>query len=241
VSAAPLEQRLTALGAALQTPPEPDLAPAVLARVEALGRPRRQRIIAPPRRTLALAFALVLLLAGAAMAVTPIRHAVLDLFDLRGAKVERVPRLPPVPPAAPLNLGRAIPVADARHAASFRALLPAKPPDAAYLANLPLGGRISFRVGRLLVIEFVGRPSPFLVKEVGPGTRLRRVTVNGGRGTFISGAPHLIIFTDEQGRTQPDDIRLAGDVLLWQQGKLIVRIEGARSLAQALALAKTLR
>jgi hypothetical protein len=241
VSATPLEQRLVALGAALQTPPAPDLAPAVLARVEALERPRRRRVVAPPRRTLALAFALVLLLAGAAMAVTPIRHAVLDLFDLRGAKVERVPRLPAVPSDARLRLGHAIPVSTARHAASFRALLPAKRPDAAYLAGLPSGGRISLRVGKLLVIEFVGTPSPFLVKQVGPGTRLRRVTVNGGRGTFMSGAPHVILFEDEQGRTAPDDIRLAGDVLLWQQGKLIVRIEGARSLAQAQALARTLR
>jgi hypothetical protein len=194
-----------------------------------------------PRRSLALAVGLLLLLAGGAMAVTPIRHAVLDLFDLRGAKVERVPKLPPVPPSRPLNLGRKIPVASARHAASFRALLPSGPVDTAYVGPQPVGGRISLRVGRLLVIEFRGQPSPYLVKEVGPGTKLRPVRVNGGKGTFISGAPHMVIFNNATGQTEPDEIRLAGNVLLWQQGKLIVRIEGARTLAEALALARTMR
>jgi hypothetical protein len=234
----PLEQRLLALGAALESPPAPDLVPAVSAR---LAPRRRRRFAPPPRRALALAFALLLLGAGGAMAITPVRHAVLDLFDLRGAKVERVPRLPPAPPGAstPLPLGRRIPVATARHAASFRALLPPRV-SAAYLGTQPDGGRITLVTGRLNIVEFRGRVSPYVVKLAGPSTRVRPLRVNGGRGVFISGAPHQVIFEDVHGQAQPDDIHLAGDVLLWQQHNLIVRIEGARSLREARAVARSL-
>jgi hypothetical protein len=49
-----------------------------------------------------------------------------------------------------------------------------------------------------------------------------------------------VIFEDVHGQSQPDDIHLAGDVLLWQQRNLIVRIEGARSLREARAVARSL-
>jgi hypothetical protein len=237
---APLEQRLVALGAALESPPTPDLVAAVTARLE--PRPPRRRLARPPRRALALAFALLLLGAGAAMAITPVRHAVLDLFDLRGAKVERVPRLPPTPPGPtqPLPLGRRIPVSTARHAASFRALLPPHV-RAAYLGAQPTGGRITLRTGRVQLVEFRGRATPYVMKLAGPGTHLHRLRVNGGRGVFLSGAPHQVIFEDAQGQVQPDDIHLAGDVLLWEQRDLIFRIEGAHSLREALALARSLK
>jgi hypothetical protein len=35
-------------------------------------------------------------------------------------------------------------------------------------------------------------------------------------------------------------VRIAGDVLVWQQGPLTLRIEGLHTLPQALALARTL-
>jgi hypothetical protein len=234
----PLEQRLLALGAALESPPAPDLVSAVTAR---LAPRRRRRFAPPPRRALALAFALLLLGAGGAMAITPVRHAVLDLFDLRGATVQRVPRLPPAPPGAsrPLPAGRRIPVATARHAASFRALLPPHA-SAAYLGAEPAGGRITLVAGRVQIVEYRGAVSPYLEKMVGPDTRVRRLRVNGGRGVFLSGAPHQVIVEDVHGQSHPDEVHLAGDVLLWEQRGLIVRIEGARSLREALALARSL-
>jgi hypothetical protein len=231
-----LEQRLVALGAALESPPAPDLVPGVVARLE----PRRARRLAPPpRRTLALAFAVLLLAAGAAMAVTPSRHAILDFFGLRGATVERVPRLPPAR-SRPLLLGRPIPIARARDAAGFRALIPPGV-SAAYLGSTPPGGRITLRVGRRLLVEFVGPRNPYLEKQIGPNTRMRRVRVNGGRGVYLSGAPHQVMIVDRNGAFVEDQLHVAGNVLLWQQGRLILRIEGVRSLREALALARSLR
>ena len=232
-----LEDRLVALGAALESPPAPDLVPGVLARLEPRRRPRRAARVS--RRGAALAFATLLVLAGAAMAVTPVRHAVLDLFDLRGAKVERVPRLRPGV-TKPLPLGRPIPIARARHAASFRALLPATPPDAAYLGANPPGGRITLRVGRLLLVEFEGMGGNYLLKQLGPTTTLRRLRVNGRLGAYIAGPPHQVLIADRRGVIHEDAVHVEGNVLLWHQGNLVLRIEGSRTLREALALARTL-
>jgi hypothetical protein len=232
-----LDQRLAALGAALEVPPARDLVPAVLARLPARRRRRR-----PARRTLAVAFAVVLVLAGAAMAAPPTRNAILRVLGLRGVRIERVPHLPPPPagPGARLGLGRRIPLARARHAASFTAVLPPGSP-AAYLAHDVRGGRISLLNGRVLIIEFRGTAMPFVLKLVGPGTRVKLLRVNGGPGVYLSGAPHEVAFLAQTGQFQTDRVRLAGNVLIWQQGPLTVRIEGTHTLAQAVALARSLR
>jgi hypothetical protein len=231
-----LEQRLATLGAALEVPASPDLVPTVLARLPA--RPRRRR---PARRTLAVAFAALLLLAGAAMAAPPTRHAILRVLGLRGVRIERVPHLPPLPagPGARLGLGRRIPLARARHAAGFTALLPPGSP-AAYLGHDVPGGRISLLSGPVLITEFRGTATPFVFKLIGPGTKVKLVRVNGGPGVYLSGAPHEVLFEAQTGEIRTDRVRLAGNVLIWQQGPLTVRIEGTHTLGQALALARSL-
>jgi hypothetical protein len=232
-----LEQRLTALGATLELPPAPDLVPAVIARLPV--RPRRRR---PARRALAIVAAGMLLLAGGAMAVPPTRHAILDALGLRGVTIERVPSLPSLPGGvgARLGLGQRIPLARVRHAASFTALIPARS-AAAYLDHDVPGGRVSLLVGRALVIEFRGTTTPFIRKFIGPRTTVKMVRVNGGQGVYLSGAPHEVVFQTQTGQIQTDRVRLAGNVLLWHQGPVTVRIEGVRTLGQALEIARSLR
>jgi hypothetical protein len=230
-----LEQRLVALGASLELPPAPDVVPAVLARLPA--RPRRRR---RARRTLAMALAAMLLLAGGAMAVPPTRHAILEILGLRGVRIERVPQLPPLPTSNGLGLGQRIPLARARHAAGFTALLPAGSP-AAYLGRDVPGGRISLLTGRVLITEFRGTTTPFIFKFIGPGTAVKLVRVNGNPGVYLSGAPHEVLFRAQTGQIRTDHVRLAGNVLIWQQGPLTIRLEGTRTLEQALALARSLR
>ena len=233
-----LEQRLVGLGATLELPPAPDVVPAVLSRL-----PARRRRGRPARRTLVLALAATLLLAGGAMAVPPTRHEILQVLGLRGVKIERVRRLPPAAARTGLRLGlgRPIPLNRARHAAGFTAVLPPGP-AVAFLGHDVPGGRISVLIGRVLIIEFRGSSSaPFIFKMVGPGTRLERVRINGGPGFYLSGAPHVVIFQTQTGEIQADNVRLAGNVLIWQQGPLTIRIEGARTLATARALAQSLR
>jgi hypothetical protein len=231
-----LEQRLVALGAVLESPPAPDVVPAVIARLPG----RRAQHGRPARRTVAFALAAMLLVAGAAMAVPSTRHAILRVLGLRGVSIERVPHLPPLPEGARLGLGERIPFDRARHAAGFTALLPTQP-TAAYLDRDVPGGRISLLTGPQLIIEFRGTSTPFIFKLIGPGTHAKRVRVNGGPGIYLFGAPHEVIFQGSDGEVRTDRIRLAGNVLLWQQGPLTLRVEGTHTLGRALALARTLR
>jgi hypothetical protein len=230
-----LERRLVGLGASLELPPAADVVPTVLARLPA--RPRRRL---RGRRTLAVVLAATLLLAGGAMAVAPTRNAILRLLGLRGVRIERVPQLPPVPGRTRLRLGQRIPLARARHAAGFTALLPPGAP-AAYLGHDVPGGRISLLIGRVLIIEFRGTATPFIFKIVGPGTTVKLVQVSGHPGVYLSGAPHEVLFQAQTGQVRSDRVRLAGNVLIWQQGPLTIRIEGTRTLGQARALARSLR
>jgi hypothetical protein len=233
-----LEHRLVALGKSLEMPPTPDLVSAVVGRLPARGGPRHR----PTIRALVVALAAMLLLAGAAMAVPPTRDAILRVLGLRGVRIERVPHLPPRPAGAGarLGLGERIPLASARRAASFTALLPADA-SAAYLDHDVPGGRISLLIGRVLIIEFRGIATPFIYKVIGPGTTVKPVRVNGGPGLYLSGAPHLVLFKERTGQVRTDPVRLAGNVLIWQQGPLTVRIEGTRTLGEALGIARSLR
>jgi hypothetical protein len=245
-----LEQQLVALGAALDVPPAPDVVPGVLARLPARAGPssrqprvsRLRRVTRPPRvsRPLAVVLAAVLLLAGGAMAVPATRHAILRVLGLRGVQIERVGHLPPSPAGARLGLGERVPLAKARHAAGFIALLPSGAAEAYVKHDVP-GGRISLLIGHALIVEFRGTTPPFIFKVLGPGTTTRHLRVNGGPGLYLSGAPHQVMFQPQNGQIQVETVRLAGNVLIWQQGPVTVRIEGARTLTQALTIARSLR
>jgi hypothetical protein len=233
-----LEQQLISLGAELELPPAPDIAAAVISRLPE----RRARRGRPAIRTLAVALAVALMLAGAAMAVPSSRHAILHLLGLRGVSIERVSRLPPLPAGAGvrLGLGQRVPLARARDAAGFTALLPPRL-TAAYLDKDVPGGRLSLLTGSVLIMELRGTATPFIFKVIGPGTHAQITRVNGTPGVYLSGAAHEVIFEEPTGQIQTDRVRLAGNVLIWQQGPLTIRIEGTHTLGQALALARALR
>jgi hypothetical protein len=235
-----LERRLLALGTALDVPAAPDVVPAVLAGLPALPRRRRR----PAGRVLAVSFAAMLLLVGAAMAVPPSRDAILRVIELRGVSIERVPRLPAIPAGARtgarLGLGRPISLVQARHGADFTALLPPRA-SGAYIGHDVPGGRVSVLIGRVLVTEFRGTARPYVFKLIDPGTKLTVTHLHGVQGVYLSGAPHQVLFGATNGQIRGDRVRLAGNVLIWQQGPVIVRIEGTHTLAQALAIAGSLR
>ena len=76
---------------------------------------------------------------------------------------------------------------------------------------------------------------------IDPGTSAKITRVNGARGVYLSGAPHQVLFGTSNRQIRGDRVRLAGNVLIWQQEPLIVRIEGTHTLAEALAIARSLR
>ena len=76
---------------------------------------------------------------------------------------------------------------------------------------------------------------------MGRDTRLTPVTVNGGRGYWIDGESHVFFYRDASGNVHSESVRLAGNVLVWEQGGLIVRLEGDISLEEALRIAESVR
>ncbi len=241
-----LESGLADLASALVWPPTPDLRAGVRAGIIEARRRRRRQL----RLLLIAAVVAVAVIGGAAAAA---------YIELRGATIQTVPALPPPSPTRPGPIGARPDLGDrysslgtAEQAAGFNALVPSalgqpdevyfrRPPDVLTLVykprpNLPATGDPD--VGALVMEARASVSQASFAKIVGPGGKLQPVTVNGGSGFWISGAPHGFFFYT---RGQTDQFRLAGDVLIWNQGALVVRIESALDESKALQVAGTMR
>ena len=240
-----LESELRELGAELLLPESPDVVARVSNRLAENARVVRRR-----RRTrLGVALALALAAVGAALAVPPVRAALLDALRIAGVELERAERLPETDPTAPLVPGRRVSFADAERAVAFR--ISAPPPKRGcrrcgevYLDRTIPGGRVSIvwpgERPRLVLMQFRGTTVPFITKTAGSGTRLRQVDVAGVLGYWITGERHAVVFRDARGRILFGR-RLADNVLLWERGGVTYRLEGDVTLARALRLANSLR
>jgi hypothetical protein len=106
-------------------------------------------------------------------------------------------------------------------------------------ADLPAAGTTG--VG-LLITVFRGSLEPGLFgKVLGPGSRLERVRVGRASGYWIEGAPHQFLYTDEHGEIQPQTVRLAANVLLWETRGLTVRVESALPRDNTVRIAESMR
>ena len=249
-----LERMLTRLGEELDWPATPDLGAAVAGRLREPARPRRRVL----RRSLALAFAVLLLAAGTVFAAVPgVRDAVLDFFGLQGATVERRAELPTPPRERPLELGTRMTLSDATERVGFDPLVPAAlgEPDGVYVKRGLPGGELSLaynagpglprarstRLG-LLATQFRGDLSPeYLGKLAGVSTTVERLRVDGRPAIWVAGAPHFFFYRAPNGEFVDTTLRLAGNVLLLQRGRLLVRLEGAFGRDRAIELARSLR
>jgi hypothetical protein len=217
-----VDDRLRALE--LEWPPEPDVAPRVRARLE---RKRRRW----PR--LAIPVAVLVLVA----AVPPARSTVLDWLGIGGETIERVPETPS-PTATPLDLGTRIPLPrDARVPAALGR------PDAVYEAGDIVTLRYRPRPGlpEVLLAQFPGRTrETYVRKQVGPHTRIDRVTVQGEPGFWLSGASHSLLYEDPNGTVLDIPARLAGPTLVWRHGDRTLRLEADIPKSPALAISRSI-
>ena len=237
-----LEQRLVALGHELDVPESPDVAARVLAR---LGDPRTP--FRRPRLVLALA-TLALAALVATLAIPDARSALLRFLQIGGARIELVDDLPEVagPAELELMLGKRVSLAEARVEAGFDLLEPDEEPDAVFLGERDT---VWFLYGtpdavRLLVSQTPGVriDEPFVLKKLAAGgTRVEGASVRGSRAYFLSGEPHVVLLLDELGEEIPESLRLARDVLVWEERDRTVRLEGDLTLDEALELADSLR
>lgn len=269
-SDAELERALADLGKRVAYPPTPDLSRVVRSRLEATPRRPGSALLdrlwpIPSRlwRPLVVAALALLLLGGSLLTLSPAaRTAVAERLGLRGIAIVHQPTvLTPTtgPVAASLHLGERVSLDEARRRVAYPVVAPTLPelgtPDEIYVDESVGGGQVALvyraRPGLpaaaetgvgLLVTQFRGDLDPGIFgKGLGPDTRLEQVTVNGGRGFWIEGKPHLFYYRDANGDDRSERVRLAGNVLLWEQGDLTLRLEGAPSKDEAMRIAASIR
>ena len=212
--------------------------------------------------------ALVLILIAAGLTLFPAaRNAIADRLGLGGVLIQWVDEIPPPEPSqvgVPLTLGRRVTLDEARAAVDFPVLVPTAAdfdtPGEIYLLDGDEGEMVSFvypagpglpesdvtGVGALMT-QFPGEADRGLIEkglpDSGPSeSRLEAVSVGGEPGFWISGAPHGFFFVCyDVGECRQERYRLAGNVLLWEQDGLTLRLESTLSLDEALAIAESVR
>ena len=253
-----LEQRLADIGAYVEFPPTPALAAMV-----------RPRLAQPAPRPTANRARLIIAAVAAILAVAlapPVRTAIAHWLGIQGVVITPLPSLSPRPAphattsasglGSNLGLGQRSTLATARSTAGFAVVVPQTPgpPDAVYTRSdlgpvvtlvyasrpgLPQSGQAG--VG-LLITEFRGATDPMLIQKfVTPQTTITPVTVDGGAGFWLDGAPHQLAYDLPDGSLVPDTLRLAGPTLVFERGEVTIRVEGNLTETQALAIAHSLR
>jgi hypothetical protein len=252
---------LVAVGRDLAVPEVPDLAGAVVRRLEEPDHAPERRLIAlpglfrRPGRRVALALAAVLVLAGSAVA---------GGLLVRGVRILIAPDVTTPPPtptvSGPLGrtlfLGEEVTLAQAPQEVDFEVLVPTGvglPEPVAYVDDDPPGGRVSLvypagpglpeaeeaGVGMLLM-QFRGRLElPFLEKLV-QADQVEEVEVAGSPGYWVEGE-HIVSYLDVRGEPVEERARLAGNTRLWQVGEVTFRLESALSMEEAIRIAESMR
>jgi hypothetical protein len=211
-----LELELRDLAAHLDVPPPPPLLAAVVAR---LARRRRQR------RAFAFAVAAGLTALAVAFAVPGSRASLLRFFHVRGATVSVVDRLPQL--TTRRSLGRPIPI----DTTGFRLLVPGGDrPETVYAGD----GGYWLRYPGLVLFEFESGGGRDVLKKVTVGkTHVEYVQVGGEPGVWIGGRHALYL---------PGGPPVAaGRTLIWQHGRVTLRLEADVDLEQALEIAQSVR
>jgi hypothetical protein len=224
-----LERALVALAREVDWPPTPELS---LRLAEAPApTPRRSR-----RRAFVAAVALVLVALAVAFAVPPARSAILRFFHIGGVTVERVDTLPPAE-ERPLtaDLGPVVAPEDA----AFTLGTPFRWPEGTGRSQLHArGGAISGLLATpepVLLSQFASDGLGGVKKLTAERTDVEWLEVEPGvLGVWITGEQHVLVWPEAPPR-------LAGNVLLWEDGGITFRLEGpSLTRRQALELARSI-
>ena len=217
-------------------------------------------------RVLWLVAALLLIALVSGLVLFPeARNAIADRLGLPGVSIRWVDEVPTPQPSqvgAPLLLGRPVTLDEAQAAVDFPVRVPTAAgfdaPAEIYLLDQDQGAMVSCvyppgpglpasnqtGVGALLT-QFRGEADRGLIEKGLPDngeqeTHLQAVSVSGEPGFWISGTPHaFFVVCDGVGECREERYRLAGNVLLWEQDGVTLRLESALSLKDALAIAES--
>jgi hypothetical protein len=240
-----LEAELRSLAADLRIDEPSATVAAVMDRVATEPVPRRVGLLARAadqvRRRWRAAIAAIAGILLIVVAVPPVRAAVTDWLSFGGVVVRHSPvpgpATAPPPPAASGRLS----VADARRMVAFESVLPAA-------LGTPSGAEVSAdrRVlsfswdnipgGRVRLDEFNGELSPMFIKT--SFYELEQVHIGSTTGWWTP-KPHQVVTVDASGTEHTDEPRVAGQTMLWQKGKVTLRLEGNLTIDRATEIAVT--
>lgn len=251
-----LASALVDLSQVVAFPPTPRIASAVAGQLSerppAGKRPLRLWFGWRLGRSAALALLVLLILAAAAVAFGIV---------IGGLRITFAPGTPPPLPSAVIQsraFGSEVGLDEARSRAGFTLLVPSLGdigrPEHVYFNDVPSGGTVALVWGSrpgypadangvgLVVTEFQASVDPAVwEKMVFEGTTVTRTLVGGQTAFWISGGEHTFFYRDASGRRVDSSLRLVGTTLIWQRDGLVLRVEGAPSLARATDVADSLR
>jgi hypothetical protein len=105
-------------------------------------------------------------------------------------------------------------------------------------ADLPEAGNTG--VG-LLISQFDGNTNEsFVQKQLGPGTAIELTDVNEQPAYWLSGEPHVFYYERPNGEIHEESIRMAANVLLWEQDGKTLRIETTLDRDTAVMIAEAM-
>jgi len=257
-----IDRRLRQLAPDRLFPATPDVASVVSARLasaqisEPIGNLESRR--GPARRWWLAAAAAVLLALTSMLAVPDARSSVAGWFNIDGVRFISRDQVTTTPVAGTLNLGEPTDLDAARAQLDFTPLLPNDPalgePDEVYVSKRAIGGMLalvfhaedglpeSANTGMgLLLTEFQGTLNPGIAtKGLDAGTLVEELEVAGGHAIWIEGETHVFFYTDPSGAIVNEDLRLAGNTLLWEAGGLTMRMEGELSRDEMVRIAESM-
>ena len=207
------------------------------------------------------AMALVLLVAGALVFSPTTRRAVADLLGIGSVRITFDDRVPSPSIGTDYDFGRPVTLAVARELADFPVPVPNDvtlgAPDAVFFDdNTPPGGRVALVYGARpgltaatgdAAVVFTVFPADLstgeFFKKVGAsGTRVMQTRIEGMPAYWLEGEPHLFYYEDPDLGVAPEEVRLVGNVLLWEADGLTLRLEvGDLGLDRALEIARSVR
>jgi hypothetical protein len=252
-----LESDLYTLGRAIE-PRVPDIASPVFHRIvdddqPDVAGPVARRLLAARRRRLVTVTAVVLAIG------VPVAFAAVSRWVIGGAAVSRVATLPAAEEPALTAFGDTMTFDDARRMVDFAIVVPAvailPSPSEVRTKGTPPGGQVTLvypasadlpriggrNVGATLTELEATTGSQFLDKMVGAGTKVETLTIAGEPAIWLEGAPHVVIYRGRDGIDYTVPTAFAGNVLLWQRGPLLLRLESALPRSVALEIARSAR
>jgi hypothetical protein len=247
-----LGRALAATARQIDWPPSPDLAGRVSG--ELLDRERQPSLARPRlslphrRRTLLLVVAGVVLLAAAAVAAKVV-------IDLGALTIDTIPGRPTALPSAVASgptLGHPATIDEAEQEAGFAAEVPEAlgAPDAVWVDRAPDGARIVLGWSAddalpaidglpwgALLYEFHGEMEQASKSVFMDGNTFEQVQVEGQEGIWITGEHELDVVTDEGTYAR---YRVTGNVLVWEAGGIVLRLETSLDQAAAVRIAESI-